>query len=265
MPEEVRQCFESGAFVCNITGHNMQSVALDEAHEMLINKDIKTTVVRPTKEYLDRILNYFPVRSAALRKLKEQVLFHQPQTEDGSSKYSIFTSSPATAREEEENITVIKQKINETEILTNSASEQSLVNLSGKVATPDQTKDLLNFWQIGKKHFESYIKYFILREPSAQVPPRFTKLLTFSSSKRVQRKVKLIERERKIVNRCMRIAWNTRVGVVEKHSGCQFLELPRAISDPHGMPHKGQKSYSTKWLEKRYTARKVAKPGDVDA
>ena len=124
-----------------------------------VNKDIKTTVVRPTKEYLYRILNYFPVRSAALRKLKEQVLFHQLQTEDGSSKYSIFTSSPATAREEE-NIAVIKQKINETEILTNSASEQSLVNLSGKVATPEQTKDL-NFWQIGK-HFESYIKYFIL-------------------------------------------------------------------------------------------------------
>ena len=37
MPEEVRQCFESGAFICNITGYTMQSVALDEAHEMLIN------------------------------------------------------------------------------------------------------------------------------------------------------------------------------------------------------------------------------------
>lgn len=31
------------------------------------------------------------------------------------------------------------------------------------------------------------------------------------------------------------------------------MELPRAISDPHGNPNKGQKSYATKWLSKRYT------------
>ena len=35
--------------------------------------------------------------------------------------------------------------------------------------------------------------------------------------------------------------------------GQQYLELPRAICDPNGNPHKGQKSYTTKWLEKRYT------------
>ena len=46
----------------------MHSVALDEAHEMLINKDLKTTIIRPTKEYLDRVLYYFPVRSQVLKK-----------------------------------------------------------------------------------------------------------------------------------------------------------------------------------------------------
>ena len=34
MPSSVKSCFESGAFVCS--KHNMRSVALDEAHEMLI-------------------------------------------------------------------------------------------------------------------------------------------------------------------------------------------------------------------------------------
>ncbi len=57
-PEAIQYFFRSGAFVCNILGSHMHSVALDEAHEMLINKGIKAAVVRPTKEYLDRIL-YF--------------------------------------------------------------------------------------------------------------------------------------------------------------------------------------------------------------
>ena len=41
MPRDVLKFFESGAFVCSITGKHMRSVALDEAHEMLVNKDLK--------------------------------------------------------------------------------------------------------------------------------------------------------------------------------------------------------------------------------
>lgn len=36
MPQEVIDNFEKGAFVCSINGNNMHSVALDEAHEMLV-------------------------------------------------------------------------------------------------------------------------------------------------------------------------------------------------------------------------------------
>ena len=56
-------------FACSINGNGMHSVSLDEAHEMLINKDLKAIVIRPTKEYLDRVLYYFPVRSQALKVL----------------------------------------------------------------------------------------------------------------------------------------------------------------------------------------------------
>ena len=70
MPREVISFFESSAFVCSITGGHMHSVALDEAHEMLVNKDLKTTIVRPTKEYLDRMLYYYPVRSMIQKAVK---------------------------------------------------------------------------------------------------------------------------------------------------------------------------------------------------
>ena len=63
-------------------------------------------------------------------------------------------------------------------------------------------------------------------------------------------------KERKIVQRCIRraFAWNARVEVDQQKIGQQYLELPRAICDPIGNPNKRQKSYTTKWLEKRYTS-----------
>lgn len=71
MPTDVISFFKSGSFVCSVTGGHMHSVALDEAHEMLINKDLKTTIVRPTKEYLDRMLYYYPVRSMLQKAVKK--------------------------------------------------------------------------------------------------------------------------------------------------------------------------------------------------
>ena len=52
MPGDVLHFFEGGAFVCSITSKLMHSVALDEAHEMCINKNLKTTIVHPTKNTL---------------------------------------------------------------------------------------------------------------------------------------------------------------------------------------------------------------------
>lgn len=43
----------------------MHSVGLDEAHEMCINKESKTSITRPTKDNMDR--------SKAIKNLKEQL------------------------------------------------------------------------------------------------------------------------------------------------------------------------------------------------
>ena len=73
LPDVVKDCFSKGGFVCNIRGTKMHAVALDEAHEMLVNKDIKTYVVRPSKEYLNKIMYYYPVRSMVCKQLKDQL------------------------------------------------------------------------------------------------------------------------------------------------------------------------------------------------
>ena len=98
------------------------------------------------------------------------------------------------------------------------------------------------------------MKYFVLRDPSAKVPQMQVKLLTYTTFKPAKKKIKMIEREKKIVNKCVRrlLAWNAKVDSNHQQHGGQYLELPRAISNPHGRAHKGTKSYATKWLEKRY-------------
>jgi len=45
----------------------------------------------------------------------------------------------------EENIITIKSKMNETAILSPEPVDHGLKSLSGKHATPEQAKDLLNF------------------------------------------------------------------------------------------------------------------------
>ena len=51
---QVQQCFQAGRFVASITGRDWQSVAVDEAHEILLNKHCKRAIVRvrPSREHV---------------------------------------------------------------------------------------------------------------------------------------------------------------------------------------------------------------------
>ena len=63
-----------------------------------------------------------------------------------------------------------------------------LTSMSGQVATLEQQIDLLGFWEVGRERFRNHVKFYVLKDPSAVVPRRKVKLLTFASSKRVKEK-----------------------------------------------------------------------------
>ena len=152
LPERIKECFISGGFVCIIRGKQMHAVALDEAHEMLVNKDIKTSVVRPSKEYLDKIMYYFPVRSVLCKQLVQQI---SPPTVS-EKEVTIFDSTPHALRCEE-NIVSMLSKLGESHALDHVHENRALIGMDGTVATPEQHRDLMSFRDIGQQYSEAYI------------------------------------------------------------------------------------------------------------
>ena len=85
MPEEVKSSFSISGFSVSISGRSWHSVAIDEANEMLVNKDCKQAVVRPTKEFVNRMALYFPFRSKILHNIKQQLRMHDTILHDCES------------------------------------------------------------------------------------------------------------------------------------------------------------------------------------
>ena len=80
LPEPVQKCFSEGGFVVSCKGRAWHSIAVDEAHEMCINKSCKTSIVHPTQDYIHRIANYIPYRNKCLENLQEQLLPEEKKT-----------------------------------------------------------------------------------------------------------------------------------------------------------------------------------------
>ena len=73
-------------------------VAVNECHEMRVNKDCKLAIVRPSKERMSHIANYFGFRSKMVNNLKAQML---PQDEDDGTECYLSTSR---SRKSDENV-----------------------------------------------------------------------------------------------------------------------------------------------------------------
>ena len=69
LPQIVLNTFRMGGFVVSISGRTWHSVAIDEAHEMKINKECKTSIVRPSRDYINRVAGYIPYRTSCLENL----------------------------------------------------------------------------------------------------------------------------------------------------------------------------------------------------
>ena len=255
MPADLVKYFENGGFVLSISGNVLHSVALDESHEMLINKHVKQAIVRPSKDYINRITRYIPFRVKSMENFKAQVFSKQVHS---TSRISPVMFIPDQSDiKSATNIKCMLQQMKDYKLFPYSIPlNRGLVNpFRGLVATTAQNHDLLQFREIGRENFELRIKAYILKNPSVKVPQRRKKLQTFATSKKgFKRQTNAAQQELKRVQKCMRkkIAHANKSGSNPDVVGQQYIEYPRALCTIDGLPVKGQKSIATKFYQARY-------------
>ena len=243
-----------GGFVVSVCGNAWHSVGIDEAHEMLINRECKSSIVRPHPEYINRLARYIPSRTKALENLKQQLFPESKQQQP--TIISPFSLNP-NDRKCEFNIQAQVSAMKKHSLFSVDGRSSELRNpYTNKEATLQQENDLLNFRSIGEKEFLQRIKSFILKQPSTLAPNRKRHLQTFSAGQKNSRKISQLERDRRLILSAMKnkMQFSKRTGRPIDKPGEQLIELPLAISDNDGNPIKGQKSYTTKALEARYKA-----------
>ena len=176
------------------------------------------------------------------KRLKEQLTLPRNR-----KKPTIFDATPHNACCEK-NVVCMQRNLQDSNVLV-AVSGRDLQVLDGTPATPEQQRDLIAFRDIGQQYYEAYVKYYIVRHPSAKVPLRKRRLLTFCALKQSSRQIKHKECKQKLVSRCIgrQLASSEQTGTIQ---GEQYLELPCAVCSPSGMPHEGPKCYATKFIEK---------------
>lgn len=244
-PPEILNCLEKGGFTVSITGKEWHSVALDEAHEMCINKDMKAAVVRPTKAYLQKTTLFFNYRILAYKNFIQQ-LFPERTDQEMPAARALLDKTTA-GKNKEENIQTMSSEIAKYHLLPPQvATNRGLVNtFTGQKALPEQSTDLLSFRQVGTQAFEQYVTHRLLNLPSPiNALVRRRKLLTMAPLKKNKKRVSQKEKELRQVAKCLRrrLAWCNQTKLPFDTTHEQYSVFPRALANEEGNPHKAAKS-----------------------
>lgn len=161
-PQDLLKALEDGGFVVSLRGCTCHSIGVDEAHEMCINRDCKTSITKLSADYIQRIAKFLLVRSKAIKNFEEQV-YTECKDINTNQTTSLLTKHEA---EKKQQMTVECQEQKLASSQLNNTSDNILHLFTTKKLTPEQKHELVNFRDIGQEEFENQVNYYILKNPS---------------------------------------------------------------------------------------------------
>ena len=200
-PQSVILMSEQGAFVVSIGGREWHSVAIDEAHEMLINKHCKMSITKPSPDYINCVAKYITYRTKTLQEFMQQLSPTPPELKKPkvTEAWEVYFSSKSE-KIQQKNVIAQIQAISNNSLLEITKHNRGLINpFTNKTASTQQSHDLLNFRYIGQQEFLLRISYFILKQPSVKAPNRKKALQTFSLKQVSKRRISKLEEDQQLV------------------------------------------------------------------
>lgn len=178
LPEGVLQHLKGGGFSVRLTPSEWHGVALDECHEMKINKDAKMAVIHPSAHKMEHLSNHLSFQAACVNNFSQQLF---PERDQHVPK---FLHSPTSKdKKSSVNIEHMLEAITKHGMFHDKTENNGLWNIFRSLhATSEQAHDLLQFRVIGQSGYEDYIKTKLLNSPSTAAPVRRKRLCTFSTS-----------------------------------------------------------------------------------
>ena len=73
LPLSLLDHFKNDGFVASVRGNTWSSVALDESHEICINKDVKAAISRLSDDYKSKMVLYLSYRTEFLKNFRSQL------------------------------------------------------------------------------------------------------------------------------------------------------------------------------------------------
>ena len=82
----------------NIAGNNWSNIALDEAHEMTVNKDVKEVMGVGNMSGIEARISYMPYRASVMHNLNSQLSLtkQQHQSDDYGKLFEDIEKHPVT-------------------------------------------------------------------------------------------------------------------------------------------------------------------------
>ncbi|XP_041452570.1 uncharacterized protein LOC121405715 isoform X1 [Lytechinus variegatus] len=142
-PDYIREHFEKGAFVASISGKNFSHIGLDEAHEMLINRDCKMALTHSLPKDMNTLAGTLENQAKMISTLEDQLGITKPNKYQRDLDLSVI-------KLEFDNVKSYFEKLSNTQIFHSNQSACLSHIFTEKPATAVQQQSLLNFRKMGK-------------------------------------------------------------------------------------------------------------------